>query len=113
MNHSDSIGEHIRILRVTKGLSQEKLALSAGITPSYIGQIERNERNPTVRILEKICCALDISLLELLSVAKGDGSQINYNRYQSSDEIRQVILEVLRDTNMLGDSSDQSPRQKG
>ncbi|MEK4346512.1 helix-turn-helix domain-containing protein [Paenibacillus sp. FSL P4-0184] len=54
MNSIESIGESIRILRLKNGFSQEQLALSAGVNTSYIGQIERGEKNPTIKIIEQI-----------------------------------------------------------
>lgn len=41
------LGNNIRLLRKSKGLSQEQLALNAHIDRSYIGGIERGERNVT------------------------------------------------------------------
>ncbi|MDR0232616.1 MAG: helix-turn-helix domain-containing protein [Dysgonamonadaceae bacterium] len=54
MNNIEFIGGSIRILRTGKGPSQEQLALNAGVNTSYIGQIERGEKNPTIKTLEKI-----------------------------------------------------------
>ncbi|RAU91044.1 helix-turn-helix domain-containing protein [Paenibacillus sp. YN15] len=56
------VGEVIRDLRKQRGLSQEKLALKAGINTSYMGQIERAEKSPTLDTLEKIAVALDVEL---------------------------------------------------
>ncbi len=60
------IGKRIRELRAAKGLSQEKLAELANIHWSYISQLERGKRNPTILCLEKIAKAFGISLSELL-----------------------------------------------
>ena len=49
-------------IRTSLGLSQEQVALQAGITTTYYGQIERNAKNPTVHVIEKICFAMNISL---------------------------------------------------
>ncbi|MEK3658677.1 helix-turn-helix transcriptional regulator [Paenibacillus sp. FSL F4-0236] len=54
MNSIESIGENIRILRLKNSFSQEQLALSARVNTSYFGQIERGEKNPTIKILEQI-----------------------------------------------------------
>lgn len=62
-----SIGNRIRQLRLQKHLSQEQVALSAGITTAYLGQIERGEKNPTVKLVEKISNVLELSLSELFS----------------------------------------------
>jgi transcriptional regulator with XRE-family HTH domain len=45
------LGERIRQARKVKGLSQEDLALASNIAPSYIGGVERGERNPSLKIL--------------------------------------------------------------
>lgn len=66
MNSIESIGENIRILRLKNGFSQEHLALNAGINTSYIGQIERGEKNPTIKTLDKVSNALGIALIDLL-----------------------------------------------
>lgn len=52
-----------------RGLSQEDVALKAGITPAYLGQVERGLKNPTVLIVERICTALNISLAAFFSTA--------------------------------------------
>ena len=62
-----SIGDRIRNLRLSKHLSQEKVALRACITTAYLGQIERGEKNPTVKLVGKIANVLEISLSELFS----------------------------------------------
>lgn len=59
------VGENIRLLRRQRGLSQEKLALKAGINTSYMGEIERAEKSPTIDIIEKIASALDIEIERL------------------------------------------------
>jgi transcriptional regulator with XRE-family HTH domain len=56
-----NIGIRIRQHRNHLGLSQEKLALNAGLTVSFLGDIERCQKNPTVESLEKILNALQIS----------------------------------------------------
>jgi transcriptional regulator with XRE-family HTH domain len=58
-------GDRIRELRQQKGLSQEELAFRAGIHRTYIGGIERGERNPGLKNIERLSRALGISLAEL------------------------------------------------
>ena len=48
------LGQRIRNYRTEKGWSQEKLAELAGCHPTYIGQIERAEKNATIESIEKI-----------------------------------------------------------
>jgi len=60
-------GERIRELRQAKGLSQEELAFRAKVHRTYLGGIERGERNPALKNIVAIAKALDISLSELFS----------------------------------------------
>ncbi|WP_200905883.1 helix-turn-helix transcriptional regulator [Paenibacillus sp. IHB B 3415] len=53
---------------VENGFIQEQLTLSAGVNTSYFGQIERGEKNPTIKILEQISAALEITLVDLLTL---------------------------------------------
>ncbi len=61
------IGINIRKFRLLNDLSQENLALSAGIYPAYLGRLERGEKCPTVDTLLKISDALNVSISDLLS----------------------------------------------
>lgn len=68
------IGQRIRNYRTQKGLSQERLAELAGCHPTYIGQLERGEKNATLESVEKIASAMDISLSELFDKLGKSGS---------------------------------------
>lgn len=56
------VGARIRCLRKKIGLSQEKLALKAGIDRTYLAGIELGKRNATIMSLEKIVNALEVSM---------------------------------------------------
>jgi len=58
--------ERIKHFRTEKGLSQESLALSAGLNPAFLGHIERSLKCPTIDTLNKIAEALNISVSNLL-----------------------------------------------
>jgi transcriptional regulator with XRE-family HTH domain len=60
-----NFGNHLRELRNEKGLSQEALAFACGLDRTYIGGIERGERNPSLINIHKIAGALGISVKEL------------------------------------------------
>ena len=60
-----AVGQRIRNYRMDRGLSQEKLAELAGCHPTYIGQLERGEKNATIESFEKIASALGITLSRL------------------------------------------------
>ena len=60
------LGQNVRKLRVERGLSQEELADKAGLHRTYIGMIERAEKNITLCNMEKIANALSVSIDNLL-----------------------------------------------
>lgn len=59
-------GENIRKKRVEQGISQEELAFRASLHRTYIGMIERAEKNITLINIEKIANALQVEICELL-----------------------------------------------
>ena len=59
-------GRRLRELRTKRGLSQEKLALESGLDRSYVGGVERGERNVSLRNVEKLARALGIPAADLL-----------------------------------------------
>ena len=66
-----AVGQRIRNYRTQKGLSQEKLAELSGCHPTYIGQLERGEKNATLESIERIAAALGISLSKLFEKLGG------------------------------------------
>lgn len=68
------VGKRIVELRERKNISTNKLANLAGISQSYLRDIEMGKKNPTVEMLSYICFALDISLQDFFTEQK---SQIN------------------------------------
>ena len=65
MNLSKIIGERLRGYRNQLGWSQERLAERANLHPTYIGQLERGEKNATIESISKVSAALDTSLSQL------------------------------------------------
>lgn len=63
----ERFGDRIRELRHQRRLSQEDLAERAGLHRTYIGFVERAERNPTLKTMEKLARGLDVSLAELFA----------------------------------------------
>ena len=63
--------DRIRILRKQKGFSQEELSFRADLHRTYIGMIERAEKNITLVNIERIAVALEISLGDLFKIENG------------------------------------------
>lgn len=60
------IGNRIRYLRIQNNLSQEKFSELIGVHRTYIGMVERGERNITIQTLLKIAKGLDMHVWQLL-----------------------------------------------
>ncbi len=65
MNISKNFGNNVRKLRLEKGISQEQLAALTNLHRTYIGGIERGERNPSLLNISKIAKALNIPVTAL------------------------------------------------
>jgi len=80
------VAKRIKELRESRHLSQNALANIAGVSPTYIYQLERGEKSPTIEYLNYICSALGISLCDffrsstdtLLNVDSLSKAQLQY-----------------------------------
>lgn len=61
----EKLGLQIKLERTKEKLSQESLAYKSNLDRTYIGMIERGQKNPTILTILKITNALNISLLDL------------------------------------------------
>ncbi|MEO7246836.1 MAG: helix-turn-helix transcriptional regulator [Novosphingobium sp.] len=61
------LGRNVRKLREARGWSQEDYADRAGIHRTYVSDIERGRRNPTITVVEKLAGPLEVAVGELLN----------------------------------------------
>ncbi len=66
MRMAETFGVNVRRVRAEKGITLEALAHEVGLAYSYVGEIERGRKNPTLDVVERIALVLDIDALELL-----------------------------------------------
>ena len=97
------IGQRIRNYRLQKKLSQEELAELCGLHPTYIGQVERGEKNATIESINKISTGLEISLNTLFENIESSGNTKNnypsqaYNLVQSAPlTMQEKLVEILQ-----------------
>lgn len=67
------VAANLRRLRAQRGLSQEKLADLAGIHRTYVGSVERAERNISIDNICRLAWALGVDVRELLAPIRGQG----------------------------------------
>jgi transcriptional regulator with XRE-family HTH domain len=64
-----ALGRTIKRLRVQRGFSQEELAHRSGMDRTWVGGIERGEKNPSFEKLVDLASALDVRVSELVAEA--------------------------------------------
>ena len=98
------VGQRIRNNRTKLGLSQEDLAEFAGCHYTYIGQLERGEKNATIETIERISKALDLPLSKLFEKLGGSKEEKDIalecydfisskSRYEQ-EQIYKILLEM-------------------
>ncbi|QAB17779.1 XRE family transcriptional regulator [Leucobacter muris] len=68
------VGRNLRLYRSFRGVSQEAFAERLGVHRTYMGAIERGERNLSLRSLERLAETLDLDPLELLTELRDQDS---------------------------------------
>lgn len=103
-----AIGSRIRSYRKQKGYSQEKLSELANCHPTYIGQLERGEKNATLDSIEKITSALEVTLSELfykLDETEGGSASYALQCYQlvceKSPKEQEQLYRILKEITLL------------
>ena len=81
-------GERIRILRKERGWSQEELGEKADLHHTYVGAVERGEKNASIDTLDKIAEALGVEMIDLFTLAR---------KQQSIDSLRSHVIEEIRE----------------
>jgi len=62
------VGDNVRRIRVARGLSQEELAEQLGVHRTFMGAVERGERNLTLRSVERLAAGLGVDPSSLVAV---------------------------------------------
>lgn len=87
-------GKRVKYYRIKQKLSQEKLAELSGLHPTYIGQVERGEKNCTLETAEKIAGGLQMPLTDLI----GDFSAEVADKLadtKASDDLNVLIKQLI------------------
>jgi XRE family transcriptional regulator, regulator of sulfur utilization len=85
-NIHKNIGENLRNIRRSRGLSLDMAAEATGVSKAMLGQIERGESNPTVTTLWKIASGLQISFSSLMAEKSSEVSFADTNQISPISE---------------------------
>lgn len=99
-----TVGKRLRSYRLAQRLSQERLAEMAGLHPTYIGQVERGEKNLTIESLEKITLALQIPMASVFERIEERNDDSNYplmaydllsaKKQESREKLYSILAEI-------------------
>lgn len=92
------VGKRITFFRSQKNYSVNKLANLAGISQSYLRDIELGNKNPTIEIISIICDALDLTLQDFFSddtISSIQNNEILNKFYQLNKEQQKTLLAFI------------------
>jgi len=89
-----NIGENIKRIRMTKGLSQKEVTINAGLDTAQYSRIENGKTDPSVTTLERIAKAMNVSLADLFADTK-ELREINSFDRSIMDKV--ILVETLPD----------------
>lgn len=89
------IAKRIRKLRNAKGMTQNELANAAGVSPTYIYQLERGEKSPTIEYLDHVCWGLGVTIQEFFDFPTEE-EDYTFKLSSLSPAQRQLLVAFLK-----------------
>ena len=89
------IGEKIRRLREKENITQNALANRAGVSPTYVYQLEQGLKSPTVEYLGYICAGLNISLAEFFAEEQSEKNVAGRTTDALNEKQKRLLDEFL------------------
>lgn len=74
-----AFGLTLKALRIERGLSQEDFAIEAGLHRTYVSQLERGLKSPSLRTLQRIAAVLQLPLSEFLHQVEAQHDHLSPN----------------------------------
>lgn len=102
-NIKKKFGNQIKEIRKEENLSQEELGDRAGLHPSYIGGIERGERNLSIENIEKIALGLKVDIKELFPHSRPADNQTEKEKARNfiANSLNEMNTETLNFISLL------------
>ena len=115
------VGERIRSLRKERGWSQEELGEKADLHYTYVGAVERGEKNASIDTLGKIADALGIEMVDLFTLTKG---RVNVGKLRAYivEEVKEssptmlkligTLIQTTRSEKAMASKGNRKPRKR-
>ena len=94
---SHTLGQHIRTIRKSKGLTLKDLAEKSGLSIPYLSDTERDVVNPSLKSLQSIAKSLELSLPELVDF----NDELEHRLLSENRQLRQILSGIR---NLIPDS---------
>lgn len=100
-----AIGQSIRKIRKSIGLTQEELSVKVGIAPSFLSHIERGTKKASLETISKIANALEVPVEKLFSefqISSGKKKNFSFSKKiemlvkDKDEEYKKILLKVAR-----------------
>ncbi len=89
------VANRIKTLREARKLTQNALAYQAGVSPTYIYQLERGEKSPTIEYLDHICWGLGITIEEFFCAKDKSGDNARDKLSNLTAEQKKLLNDFL------------------
>lgn len=90
-----SLGTAIKLVRTRRGMTQDALAQHTSLSPSYLSQLERDKRDPTISTVRKIACGLNVPVVVLIFLSDEIGTGNEAFGRELSEKISYLFLKDL------------------
>jgi transcriptional regulator with XRE-family HTH domain len=97
-NIRDVLAKNLKEKRRICGLTQEKLAEKAGISPHYLAMVEVSRKFPTPEMLERLAAALGVETHRLFEMPTTPGEALKLLRQDIVSEIEQLVVKAIKET---------------
>ncbi len=88
-----NVGKAIRLVRITRGLTQKALASKAECSPNYLSLIERGARTPSLHFVEEISSALGVPPTEIFA--------LSIDEEDTDDSTQRALLSKLKELMLM------------
>ncbi|MDR1507733.1 MAG: helix-turn-helix domain-containing protein [Treponema sp.] len=94
----DILAKNLKEKRRVCGLTQEKLAEKAGISPHYLAMVEVSRKFPAPEMLERLAAALGVEAYRLFEMPAAPDEALKLLRQDIVNEIGQLVVKAIKET---------------